>query len=290
MEEKDEKTDLRIDDRLLNLFELKDERKYFGSYIQSDVEYAARLHSANFPNFHAEVVSPYLLDSVILDLGCGQLPYIDSFPKEGIKAFFGLDLSMESLMIARRNFKGKFPLVLVKHSIEDIPFEDGSFDVVISSEVLEHLDNPKNYLREIWRVVREGGYLSLSTPCASVYLYPCNLPLMAIRPVGWYKSVNSHNYWREALSWHPGLRPSILRKWVREAGFSVERHETRLWYYHTPLRLMWRLFSLAERLGMFSASNVFSKYLRSMDTLLTSNIPIIKWLGIRQFILCQKKS
>ncbi len=289
MEEKDEGTDLRIGNHLLNLFELKNERKYYGSYIQSDVEYAARLHSVNFPNFHAEVVSPYLSDSALLDLGCGQLPYIDSFPEAGIKVFFGLDLSLESLMIARRNFKGKFPLILVKHGIEDIPFEDASFDVVISSEVLEHLDNPKNYLREICRVMRKGGCLSLSTPCASFYLYPCNLRLMAMRPVGWYRSVNSHNYWREALSWHPGLRPSILRKWVKEAGFSVERHETRLWYYHTPLRLMWRLFSLAERIRLFQAGNVFSKYLTFMDTLLASNIPIIKWSGIRQFILCQKK-
>ncbi len=289
MEEKDKETDLRIGSNLLNLFELRNERKYYGSYIQSDVEYAARLHSVNFPNFHAELVSPYLSDSTILDLGCGQLPYIDSFPDVGIRAFFGLDLSLESLAIARRNFKRKFPLVLVKHGVQNIPFKDASFDVVISSEVLEHLDSPRNYLREICRVMKEGGYLSLSTPCASVYLYPCNLPLMAMKPVSWYKLVNSHRHWKEALTWHPGLRPSILRKWVREAGFSVERHETRLWYYHTPLRLMWRLFSLIEKLGMFSAGNVFSKYLRCMDALLASNVPIIKWLGIRQFILCQKK-
>jgi ubiquinone/menaquinone biosynthesis C-methylase UbiE len=267
---------------------LRNERKYYGSYIKSDVEYAVRLHSINFLNFHAEALSPHFSDSIILDLGCGQLPYINSFPEDEIKAFFGLDLSMQSLMIASRNFNGKFPLILVKHGVENIPFRNSSFDIVISSEVLEHLDNPKGYLKEIYRVLKGGGYLSLSTPCASINFYPYNLLLMAIRPFIWYKSVNCHNYWREALSWHPGLRPSILRKWVSEVGFTIERHETRL-IYQTPFRLMWRLFSLIEKLGIFPAGNFISKYLKSMDTLLAFNIPIIKWFGIRQFILCQKR-
>ncbi len=49
-------------------------------------------------------------------------------------------------------------------------------DIVVSSEVLEHLDHPKEYLQEIYRVMKEGGYLSLSTPCVSTYFYPHNLP------------------------------------------------------------------------------------------------------------------
>jgi len=289
MQENNEAIDLRMHKTILDLHELRKERKYYELYIQSDVEYAARLHSINFADFHAELLSPYITDSVILDLGCGQLPYINSFSGNKVKEFYGVDLSVESLTIARRHFNRTFPLTLVRHGVRNIPFRDASVDIVVSSEVLEHLDHPINYLREIYRVMKKGGYLSLSTPCASMYFYPHNLAYVGMRPFDWFKKLNCHNYWEEALSWHPGLRPSILQKWVREVGFSIERHETRLWYYYTPVRLIWRLFSLLEKMGIFSAGNIFSKYLKYTDNLLASNIPIIKWFGIRQFILCQKK-
>ncbi len=287
MEEKDE-TDLRIGDRLLDLYELRNERKCYGSYIQSDVEYAGRLHSINFSNFHTELLSPYLSDSTILDLGCGQIPYIESFPETKVKEFYGVDLSLESLKIARRNFKGKFPLILVRYGVKNIPFRDASVDMVVSSEVLEHLDYPYHYLREIYRVMKSGGYLSLSTPCASMYWYPHNIFYMITKPMDWVQKLNGHKYWKEALHWHPGLRPRILTKWMEEAGFSVLHHVTRLWYYHTPIRMMWRLFSIVEKIGIPYAGNIFSKYLEMMERLLGSSIPIVNKVGIRQFILCRK--
>jgi len=288
MEEKNEEIDLRIGGNLLDFYELGNERKYYGSYVQSDVEYVARLHSVNFLNFHAKLLSPYLSNSIILDLGCGQLPYVESFSETQVKEFYGVDLSFESLKIARRNFKQTFPLNLVRHGVKNIPFREHSVDIVVSSEVLEHLDHPKNYLREIYKVMKKGGYISLSTPCASMYLYPFNLLHLVTKPVDWLKKLNCHNYWKEALNWHPGLRPRILRRWMEETGFSIRRHETRLWYYDSPLKLMWRLFSLIEKAEILSAGNIFSKYLKLMDKLLGLNISLIKWFGIRQFILCQK--
>ena len=42
-----------------------------------------------------------------------------------------------------------------------MPFEDGSFDVVISTEVLEHVPDPAHYLAEVKRVLKPGGVFSL---------------------------------------------------------------------------------------------------------------------------------
>ncbi len=288
MEEKNEEIDLRIGNNLLDLYELENGRKYYGSYVRSDVEYVARLHSIHFPNFHAKLLSPYLSNSIILDLGCGQLPYIGSFPENNVREFYGVDLSLESLKIARRNFKGAFPLILVRYGVKNIPFRDASVDMVVSSEVLEHLDYPHHYLREIYRVMKRGGYLSLSTPCASMYWYPHNLLYMAIKPVGWVKKLNSHKYWKEALDWHPGLRSSVLKKWIEDAGFSIVLQTTRLWYYHTPIRMMWRLFFIIEKIGIPYAGNIFHKYLKLTDKLIDSGIPIVNKVGIRQFVLCRK--
>jgi ubiquinone/menaquinone biosynthesis C-methylase UbiE len=287
MEEKGSDHDLRIGDVLLDLYALRN-RKYYAKYIESDVEYIARLHSLDFLNCHAEHLSPYLSNSVVLDLGCGQLPYIGSFPETKVKEFYGLDLSLDSLKIARRHFKGTFPLILVRHGVRDIPFRDGCVDVAVSSEVLEHLDHPQDYLREIYRVVKKGGYLSLSTPNAAMYLYPHNLFCIATDPREWFKRMNCHKRWHEALLWHPGLRPKILRNWIQKAGFSIVHHVTRLWYSHTPVRLMWRFLFVLEKAGLSCAGSLFSDYLRMMDRLLKSKIPVISKAGIRQFVLCRK--
>ena len=45
-----------------------------------------------------------------------------------------------------------------------IPFDDASFDVCFSIEVIEHLNNPQNIINEASRVLKPGGMLFLSTP------------------------------------------------------------------------------------------------------------------------------
>jgi SAM-dependent methyltransferase len=45
-----------------------------------------------------------------------------------------------------------------------LPFEDGRFDVVVSTEGIEHLENAFSFLRELRRVLRPGGRLVLTTP------------------------------------------------------------------------------------------------------------------------------
>ena len=49
-----------------------------------------------------------------------------------------------------------------------LPYDDASFDLVCSTEVIEHVGEPAPWLRELARVTRPGGGLFLTTPnCAS---------------------------------------------------------------------------------------------------------------------------
>jgi SAM-dependent methyltransferase len=86
-----------------------------------------------------------------LDVGCGRKPYEKTF-FAGAKKYVGMDY------LSDRSTPD------VVGSAMDIPLGDASFDTVVSTEVLEHVPDPLKALREMYRVLKPGGYLILSTP------------------------------------------------------------------------------------------------------------------------------
>ena len=85
----------------------------------------------------------------LLDVGCGSKPYQKYF---AASEYIGLDMQGRNKH-ADRFYDGK-----------TFPFSDGEFDAVLTSEVLEHVFNPDEFLSEINRVLRDGGVLLLTVP------------------------------------------------------------------------------------------------------------------------------
>ncbi len=56
------------------------------------------------------------------------------------------------------------PIVDVKADLLDLPFEDNSFDVVFCNHVLEHIEDDHQAMRELYRVLRTGGWGILQVP------------------------------------------------------------------------------------------------------------------------------
>lgn len=56
------------------------------------------------------------------------------------------------------------PIVDVKADIRNLPFEDNSFDVVFCNHVLEHIEDDRKAMSEIYRVMRKGGWGILQVP------------------------------------------------------------------------------------------------------------------------------
>jgi SAM-dependent methyltransferase len=91
----------------------------------------------------------------VLDVGCGVKPYYPWFEPFAAE-YVGVDI-------------GGNPNAELEGTVEAIPAEDGSFDVVLCTQVLEHCDDPAQGVRELRRVVRDGGRVLLSTHGVQTY-------------------------------------------------------------------------------------------------------------------------
>lgn len=108
----------------------------------------------------------------ILDIGCGSGRHIcEAFRLEGVTAV-GADVNFADMIEARGklNFHEKVGehgggvWALSASDVNDLPFKDKSFDLVICSEVLEHIPDHQAAVSEIMRVLKPGCNLVVSVP------------------------------------------------------------------------------------------------------------------------------
>jgi SAM-dependent methyltransferase len=90
----------------------------------------------------------------VLDFGCGSGELVERLIQSGYDAH-GCDIALASsapsIVSAPDRFKQINPAPY------RLPFKDETFDIVLSTSVLEHARNPHEYLGEIWRVLKPGG-------------------------------------------------------------------------------------------------------------------------------------
>ncbi len=109
-------------------------------YFDTTAKYAARI-------FAQKIVSEVKLLNCgsVLDVGCGT-----GYISKQISNCVACDLDLQRLDIARNHTKGCVPLMAA--SVTQLPFRDSSFDLVLATEVMEHVPDTRNMLEEIKRV------------------------------------------------------------------------------------------------------------------------------------------
>jgi ubiquinone/menaquinone biosynthesis C-methylase UbiE len=127
----------------------------------------------------AEVLRAMSPPAVILDVGCGDgfSTSVAATRNRGHR-FAGLDWSASSL--AKAADRGM--AVLMAGIDASLPIKSGSVDVVVMSEVIEHLVDTDSAVEEALRVLRPGGTLLLSTPNLAAW-YNRGLLAFGIQPV-----------------------------------------------------------------------------------------------------------
>jgi SAM-dependent methyltransferase len=94
----------------------------------------------------------------ILDAGCGSGRNMVELARHGVVT--GVELSDTSVQLARERGAGE----VLEGSVMDMPFDEGSFELTVSLDVIEHLEDDVGALRELRRVTKPGGALLVTVP------------------------------------------------------------------------------------------------------------------------------
>ena len=103
----------------------------------------------------------------VLDAGCGVGYGAEMIAMAGASRVVGIDLAPEAIATASES-AGE----VAEFEVGDVlapPFDEGSFDLVVCFEVLEHLEDPEPAITALKGVLRERGLLVVSSPNSSVY-------------------------------------------------------------------------------------------------------------------------
>lgn len=122
----------------------------------------------------------------VLDVGCGAQPYRRLLP-QGV-AYIGIDFNDAATVFGYHAPDVRY------YDGEHWPVDDASVDLVLATETLEHVKEPRQFLREADRVLRTPGRLVITVPFAARWHF---IPA---------------DYWR--------FTPSGLRHLLTEAGFT----------------------------------------------------------------------
>ena len=131
----------------------------------------------------------------ILDVGCGTGANLKTLSEFGDAE--GVDISQDAIDFCRERGLANVKL----GAAEELPYDDGTFDLVTALDVVEHLDDDVGGLREIRRVLRPGGHALIFVP---TFMWLWGL-----------QDVVSNHRRRYTL---PELRRAMV-----DAGFEVER-------------------------------------------------------------------
>lgn len=95
-----------------------------------------------------------------LELGCGAGKLVSLLHQKGV-SMIGSDISKTAVDHARTLYP---EIDFRAHSAEDLPYDDKTFDLVMSFDVLEHLTDVDQHLAEVLRVLKDNGYYLCQTP------------------------------------------------------------------------------------------------------------------------------
>ena len=142
----------------------KDQRAFFDKLITEDWESYHCSYWDQQRTFEIDSIFQYLESGIqrVLDVGCGcgfHDKLIADIP--GIEKVIGIDYSEKSIEKANEFY----PHPKVERSVADLStYRAPHFDLIVSFQVIEHVEDPVDFLSQCCRLTRQGGWIAISTP------------------------------------------------------------------------------------------------------------------------------
>jgi 2-polyprenyl-3-methyl-5-hydroxy-6-metoxy-1,4-benzoquinol methylase len=103
-------------------------------------------------------------NALVVDIGCGNGSFLSLFQSRGWQ-LYGSDYSSTGIEIARASYPSiKFSVANAESMPEELASRAGQFDVVLNTEVIEHVYNPRGLLKTCNSLLKPNGTLVLTTP------------------------------------------------------------------------------------------------------------------------------
>lgn len=180
----------------------KDDIKYYFDKLSDDyLKYKYLRENRSFMSVRMEKIVSFLdryngdfsSGERVLDAGCGPGSTLNVLARKGYRVT-GLDRSGKMLELASRQLAGLDNWDLVEGDIEALPFDDNSFDIVLSAGVIEYLESDEKVLLEFKRVLKNDGLLLI--PVTNRYSYTLLLDgclEMLMKPPVLFSAINYIN-------------------------------------------------------------------------------------------------
>lgn len=181
-------------------------------------------YSSNATNFmakrsldtHGAFFKPYLRPGMkLLDCGCGPGAIALGLAKAIFPGMLtGIDCEVSQIQIATESAftEGVSNAEFLEANIYALPFADDSFDAIFSHALFEHLKEPTQALREMWRVLKPGGIVGVRSPDWGGFLIAPSTPELE-KAFSYYKWLQQQN------SGNPEVGRE-LRALLRQSGFT----------------------------------------------------------------------
>ena len=205
-------------------------------------------------------------ETLAIDAGCGvasNLSVLETFPLKAI----GCDRSFQNLLMA----KMKFFLPLINGDLEHLPIRSCSIDLVIATDVLEHLEDDITGVRELHRVLRPNAHLIVTVPA-----------FHSLRGIQDIVTGHKRRYLKQDIS-------NVLR----QNGFRITRSSYFNFFLFFPIFLARRFIHLFG-LQLRSENEINFPLLNSLlKTIFSLELPLLKYVtfpfGVSIFCVAQKQ-
>ncbi len=157
--------------------------------------------------------------TLLLDAGCNTGVEAFRLMQKGFQGkYLGVDSNSKAIKLASDNLKKFKNVKFEMWHLEELPFKDSSFDIVLSKDVIEHHKHYERILSELTRVVRKWFILSM-------FIKPSNFfpDKIKLHPDGYYLNRYNKRLLIDFIMERGFNNPSIIYKDYRDVVFAFSR-------------------------------------------------------------------